>query len=114
MGFCFAHRFEKDDHFLVESLKDGNIEFSVIRDTMYMYSKRAKDAFFARPIETFLFLRFAQSEEFEKAVEGRDAIERLLRENDILIATARESLQQMVEIQNEDLMMVQMFIKEIG
>lgn len=85
MAFAFAHRFEKDDNFLVESLKDGNIEFSVIRDTMYMYSKRAKDAFFARPIETYFFLRFAQSIEFEKAIIDRDAKERLVKENRILI-----------------------------
>jgi hypothetical protein len=64
MAFTFAHRYEKDDRFLVESIKDGNMDFSVIRDTMYMYSKRAKEAFFARPIETFFFLRFAQSPDF--------------------------------------------------
>jgi hypothetical protein len=92
MAFTFAHRYEKDDRFLVESIKDGNIDFSVIRDTMYMYSKRAKEAFLARPIETFFFLRFAQSPEFQVAIEGREARERLERENNILIEGARESL----------------------
>ena len=93
MSFAFAHRFEKDDNFIVESIKDGNIDFSVIRDTMYMYSKRAKDAFFARPIETYFFLRFAQSNEFDKAIESRDAKERLQKENGLLIEAALQSLE---------------------
>lgn len=59
MSFTFSHRFEKDDRFIVESLEDGYIDFSVIRDPMYRYSKRAKDVFFARPIETYFFIRFA-------------------------------------------------------
>ena len=88
MAFTFAHRFEKDDRFIVESMQDGAIDFSVIRDTMYMYSKRAKDCFFAKPIETYLFLRFAQSEEFDRAIEQRDAKERLKKENELLIETA--------------------------
>jgi hypothetical protein len=102
MAFCFAHRFEKGDVFLVESLRDGNIEFSAIRDVMYMYSKRAKDAFFARPIETFFFLRFAKSKEFSNSIEERDAKERLERENLILIEAGMESLQKMSEMADAD------------
>jgi hypothetical protein len=93
MAFTFAHRFEKDDNFIVESIKDGNIEFSVIRDTMYMYSKRAKDAFFSRPIETYFFLKFATSIQFQLAIDNRDAKERLQKENQILIQAGVQSLE---------------------
>jgi hypothetical protein len=102
MTFAFAHRFEKDDIFIVESLQDGALDFAVIRDTMYMYSKRAKDAFFAKPIETYLFLRFSRSNKFNVAIEKRDKKEKLKEENDILIEIALKSLEKMAHIEGED------------
>lgn len=57
IAFVYAHRHNKDDLFLRES----NIDFSVLRDCMYHYSKKAQDMFFEQPIETFFFANFAKS-----------------------------------------------------
>ena len=37
------------------------VEFSVIRDTMYRYSKKAEEKFFQYPVFAFIFLNFALS-----------------------------------------------------
>jgi len=39
------------------------IDFTIVRDVMYKYSKKAQDRFFSFPIESFLFAAFALSDE---------------------------------------------------
>lgn len=56
-AFVFAHRHNKDDLFL----KESGIDFTVLRDCMYRYSKKAQDHFFSQGIETFFFAHFASS-----------------------------------------------------
>jgi hypothetical protein len=57
MAFVYAHRHNKDDLFL----KESNIDFTILRDCMYHYSKKAQDRFFSQPVETFFFAKFATS-----------------------------------------------------
>ena len=51
------HRHNKNDDFLADSLLD----FSVVRDPCYKYSKPVQDRFFARSTYAFLFAWFAKS-----------------------------------------------------
>jgi len=37
------------------------IDFQIVRDTMYKYSKKAEEKFFSMPILAFLFICFALS-----------------------------------------------------
>ena len=55
----FSHRYTKNDLFLLEE----PIEFDIIRDVMYKYSKKAQDKYFAYPVESFMFAAFALSNE---------------------------------------------------
>lgn len=55
----FSHRYTKNDLFLLQE----PIEFDIIRDVMYKYSKKAQDKYFAHPVECFMFAAFALSEE---------------------------------------------------
>lgn len=41
MAFTFAHRHEKDDLFILETKQDGIINFQLVRDVMYKYSKKS-------------------------------------------------------------------------
>ena len=59
MAFVYAHRHNKDDTFL----KESEIDFTILRDCMYHYSKKAQDRFFSQTIETFFFAKFAGSPE---------------------------------------------------
>lgn len=59
MAFVYAHRHNKDDLFL----KESKIDFTILRDCMYHYSKKAQDRFFSQAIETFYFAKFAKSAE---------------------------------------------------
>lgn len=66
MMIVFSHRYCKGDVFITEATKEtsGNaIDFTIVRDVMYKYSKKAQDRFFAHPIESFLFAAFALSDE---------------------------------------------------
>jgi hypothetical protein len=69
MVFLFSHRHTKADQFIVETrqrmdeLKAESpflyMDFSVVRDVMYRYSKKAQERFFSFPIETYFFVKFA-------------------------------------------------------
>jgi len=59
IAFVYAHRHNKDDKFIVEAQKKGYIDFSIVRDVMYRYSKKAQDRFFDNAIESYFFAKFA-------------------------------------------------------
>lgn len=53
----FSHRHNKNDAFLQNPL----VDFSVVREPMYKYSKTAQEKFFEYPTFAFLFVWFASS-----------------------------------------------------
>ena len=53
----FSHRHNKNDAFL----KDPLVDFTVVREPMYKYSKTAQETFFDNPTFAFLFAWFAYS-----------------------------------------------------
>ena len=59
MAVVHSHRHNKEDMFLSEN----NVDFSIVRDTMYKYSKKAQERFFGVPFFAFLFTWFADSQE---------------------------------------------------
>ena len=64
MVFLFSHRHEKEDLFIRETRAAGHeLDFSVARDVMYKYSKKAQEKFMTYPIECFFLIHFAKSEE---------------------------------------------------
>lgn len=75
MVFVFAHRHNKDDRFLKETEnelavdEDLHLDFSIVRDVMYHYSKKAQERFFTYPHESFFMAMFAVSR------SGRDFID---------------------------------------
>ena len=100
MAFTFAHRHEKDDLFITETKKDGIINFSLVRDVMYKYSKKSQENFFGSIFETFYFLNFATSAAFIKQIEKKKDItefkrERLNKENRQLIAVGTKAMKDM-------------------
>ena len=55
MGLVHSHRHNKrEEQFIVEK----PIDFDVIRDTMYKYSKKAQEKFFNTPILCYFFIWF--------------------------------------------------------
>ena len=68
MMIVFSHRHSKGDVFIQEAEKHAPVErpvidFNIIRDVMYKYSKKAQDRYFSFPIEAFLFSAFSLSDE---------------------------------------------------
>lgn len=55
MAVVHSHRHNKEDAFLSES----SVDFSLVRDTMYKYSKKAQERFFSIPVFAYLFAWFA-------------------------------------------------------
>ena len=62
-----SHRHNKEDEFIQSSL----FSFSTVRDTMYKYSKKAQEKFFANPFFAFFMAWFTQSAEGQKFVESK-------------------------------------------
>lgn len=71
MLILFSHRHTKRDTFIEEAQKEAAesgakqlaIDFSIIRDVMYKYSKKAERKYFQCETESFLFAAFALSDE---------------------------------------------------
>ena len=68
MIFVFAHRHSKGDRFIVETQEamksdSTHFDFSIVRNVMYLYSKKAQEHYLQFPIECFLLAKFAKSSE---------------------------------------------------
>jgi len=65
MMIVFSHRYSKGDKFIVEAEaeQDTLVDFTIVRDVMYKYSKKAQDRFLDLPIESFFFAAFSLSDE---------------------------------------------------
>lgn len=71
MMILFSHRHTKRDTFIEEAQQEASesgcpslaIDFSVIRDVMYKYSKKAEERYFQCETESFMFAAFALSDE---------------------------------------------------
>ena len=101
MAFVYAHRHNKDDQFIKESKKDKYIDFSIVRDVMYCYSKKAQDKFFCHPIESYFLAKFASSPEGQAFIlskesslqkDANEKIKKLLKDTDELKCIAIQSL----------------------
>ena len=68
----------------------NHADFTIVRDVMYKYSKKAQERFFTYPIESFYFAHFALSKSGQKFIESKPTnpgssgysskLERLLRD----------------------------------
>ena len=71
MMILFSHRHTKRDTFIEEAQKEADesgckelaIDFSIIRDVMYKYSKKSEERYFQCETECFMFAVFALSDE---------------------------------------------------
>lgn len=60
----FVHRYNKNDEFLAERL----IDFKIVRDPSYKYSRSAQDTFFNHSTFAFLFVWFAAFSQARKQI----------------------------------------------
>jgi len=58
-AILFSHRYDKKDQFIIECQLNGTeINFNIIRDVMYKYSKKAQRALLSRPEDAFFLMNF--------------------------------------------------------
>ena len=73
----FSHRYSKGDKFILESEAAHNkfnktpIDFTIVRDTMYKYSKKAEERFFNDACFAYFFIQFAKSEQGRSYIENK-------------------------------------------
>ncbi len=58
-----SHRHNKEESIHRSQSKKSDLDFSLVRDTMYKYSKKAQERFFRNAFLAFLFIKFATSQE---------------------------------------------------
>lgn len=59
LSIVLSHHYQKRD---IKSMVNGTqVDFQLVRETMYKYSKKAEDRFFKNPCMAYLFIKFAQS-----------------------------------------------------
>ena len=73
LSIVLSHHFQKED---IKRVTHGtSVDFAIVRDTMYKYSKRAEENFFRNSCMAFFFVQFA------KGRHGRAYIESKLTRN---------------------------------
>ena len=79
MIFVFAHRHSKGDRFIVETQDamqgkdstDHHFDFTVVRNVMYLYSKKAQEHYLTYPIESFFLAHFAASKDGQNFIKSK-------------------------------------------
>ena len=59
LSVVLSHHFQKKD--IAAAVKNTRIDFTLVRETMYKYSKKAELRFFENPIMAYLFIKFAEN-----------------------------------------------------
>ena len=63
-AILFSHRYDKKDQFAIDFEGAGRkINFDIIRDVMYKYSKKSQTELLSRPEEALLLMNFACAKE---------------------------------------------------
>lgn len=66
LSIVLSHHFQKED---IKNVVDGTlVDFSIVRDTMYKYSKKAEERFFSNPCYAYLFIKFATCEQGQEYI----------------------------------------------
>lgn len=63
----FCHRHQKNDSYLEHT----PVDFSIVREPMYKYSRLAQDRFFQLPEFAFLFAIFAQTRDAQLFADNK-------------------------------------------
>jgi len=79
MIFVFAHRHSKGDKFIVETQdfmdskpkSDLHFDFSIVRNVMYLYSKKAQEHYLTFPVESFMLAKFAASKDGQNFIKSK-------------------------------------------
>jgi hypothetical protein len=81
MIFVFAHRHSKGDRFIVETQEgmeeckqqtsDHHFDFTVVRNVMYLYSKKAQEHYLTYPVEAFFLAHFAASKDGQNFIKSK-------------------------------------------
>lgn len=104
MVVVHSHRHNKEEAFLAEF----NLDFTIVRDTMYKYSKKSQERFLSYPVFAFLLLWFASSPqglEFlrEKySQKGMEYVQRMKEELGDLQKEAAASIQKFISKRNDE------------
>ena len=59
LSIVLSHHFQKKD--IKAMVKGTEVDFMLVRDTMYKYSKKAEERFFRNPCLAYFFVKFATS-----------------------------------------------------
>jgi len=104
MAFLFTHRHGKGDKFLVETREAGLVlDFDIVRDVMYKYSKKAQEKFFSNPIESFFLIQFANSKEGENFILKKADPKEITKTNRIFKEMEELKDQAIITIQKPDI-----------
>lgn len=66
----FCHRFNKQDSFLQAK---PMVDYSVVRDPLYKYSRHAQETFFKVPVLAYLFGWFCNSQQGRQFMQTRSS-----------------------------------------
>ena len=74
LSIVLSHHFQKAD--ILKMIEGSSVNFQLVRDSMYKYSKKAEERLFTNPCFAYFFVQFAHSE------KGRDYMKNKLAKSE--------------------------------
>jgi hypothetical protein len=69
LSIVLSHHFQKKD---IKSMIDGtSVDFILVRDSMYKYSKKAEERLFSNPCFAYFFVQFASCAEGKAYIDSK-------------------------------------------
>lgn len=69
LSIVLSHHFQKKD---IKSMIEGtSVDFILVRDSMYKYSKKAEERLFSNPCFAYFFIQFATCAEGKAYIDSK-------------------------------------------
>lgn len=69
LSIVLSHHFQKED--IKKIVLGTSVDFKLVRDTMYKYSKKAEEKFFQSPCMAYFFIQFANSPQGKSYIQNK-------------------------------------------
>lgn len=69
LSIVLSHHFQKED--IKKMVAGTSVDFQMVRDTMYKYSKKAEERFFTDACFAYFFIQFSRCEKGRSYIENK-------------------------------------------
>jgi hypothetical protein len=94
LSIVLSHHYQKEE--VLSMLRDTQVDFAKVRDTMYKYSKKVEERFFSEPAYAYFFAQFSCSHSGKQYIQNKLSKVDMSAEQDRKFKNSREMNERLV------------------